>query len=76
MKFCRFFLTSCLSLMQKLDERLKSEHQEAMSGVMMANRAAIDAVKKDADKLRGEEIEELGRQHAEEKGMCIETLML
>ena len=45
------------------------EHQEALSGLMMANRATIDAVKREAEALRNDQIEELNKQHSEEKGI-------
>ena len=40
----------------------------------MANRAAIDAMKLDSEKQKKDEIEELGKQHSEERGEFIDTL--
>ena len=37
----------------------------------MANRAAIDAMKLDSEKQKKDEIEEMGKQHSEEKGEFI-----
>ena len=44
----------------------------------MANRAAIDAVKREAETLRKDQIEELDVKHSEEKGfyifLCVRNL--
>jgi len=50
-----------------LTEILKSEHNEALAGLTMANRAAMDAVKREAEALRKDQIEELNVKHSEEK---------
>lgn len=51
-----------------MEVKLEADQKEAMAAVMVANRAAIDAMKSESEKQKIEVTEELGKQHSDEKG--------
>ncbi|XP_065071620.1 protein FAM184A-like [Rhopilema esculentum] len=60
--------------LKKIEEELKADHQEAMQGLMMANRASLDALRHDYEKARNEELREIKNLHSEELERLRQTL--
>ena len=53
---------------KKIEEELKADHQEAMQGLMMANRASLDAMRHDYENAKNEELRQIKNLHSEELG--------
>eukprot|EP00794_Sanderia_malayensis_P005689 gene5689-6390_t len=60
--------------LKEAEDKLKAEHNEQISAIMLANRAAIDSVREEARQTKEKELQDLHATHAEEKETLRHTM--